>query len=304
MRKRKFEDVSFSTRLLKGFIIRVLIFSIILFSVLPFLKTEINKFAQNSAVAMLSEATLRIGEIKKTELAADKQKTSIRAILAEVVSNLKESEMISVASASLYNMQTKQLIANSYEMAVTHDKGVIEWWGKNIESNSSTPIISLTDDAVNFLKAHGDCKIISYGYYKINSLIAPRELVAYQDNKMVASIELTAPTITSSTYNSESELLWVGNSSDETVYQYMKNYSIEQNHMGLFDTTYSDIDEGLLTKYSLTFCFDGVTYQLDCIYQVNFWNFIVPYLFLMEVIGLAVCALFAFISAKNSKQII
>lgn len=302
MQKRKFEDVSFLNVFFKQFTIRLVVFTVLLAITLPILNNFMCDYAQNKVVSTISQTSLKIGEISKSELAQDKQKTSIRAALTSTISDLLDDGLVTMASMSLYNTKTKQLIANSYQMPITMDDSVIQWWRTQINSESTTPIISLTDEMMEFMREYNDKELIANGYYCINSVITPKEILAIENNKIIASLSGKEPSIVSASYDMETIIKLVGNSPEDELYIDMKNFVFESiNEKNNFDVVYPEITHNSMNKYSQSFCFDDVRYQVDCCYQINFWSNAISYVLICEVIGILLCALFAFIATKNSK---
>jgi hypothetical protein len=304
--KPKVRDISFANIFWRKFSIRLatlLLVSILLFTIGQRITIAI---VQNHVDNLLTSASLELAQLSDANIAEDKMVTMANITLSTTQDNINAIGFVKDSSLSMYNLNKRTLIAQSFEIPIVDSDDLINWWKGQTNIEMGLPIIHLNNSMKSFCEQHANDDIYMQNVYCINSLLFPSELIA-KDNrgKELDSIKETAPSISTQYPNVVPiKLDIVGNKTGDTIYGLMHDFKFQKidsvGERGLTVEYDSEILGNNVTLWTNDFVINDSTYRVDCGYQLSFWSGAWQCIILFEIVSVCICAVMAFLNTKET----
>lgn len=300
------KDMSFSNIFARKFVVRLIVFAIvsilILSSVGPITESIVEQKVNN---AILS-TSIELAELSDTNMAKDRKLLSANVILSTLQEKLNQTKFVNDASAAFYNMTKGELVARSYEIPIVCEDASLSWWREQANVTDGYPTISMNAEMTDFCKTYSDLKIVADTMYYSNFVLFPTKLSAIDGNgKVVDEVSVNVPIITNAMYDSTAEIKIIGNEENDVLYtmlvdfQFKKPDNAEENNKLVLEyisrDEYKNID---IT--SKQFVINEDLYNIDVAYQISFWSTMWIWVALIELLGILLCAVSAFINTKET----
>lgn len=300
------KDFSFPNVFWRKVAIRIFAFalvSILMFTVCQSLIVDIcDKWVDSK----LTEITLEIAQMEDKKMPEYEMTANANVVLSKTHKQLKNNPFVIDASLSMYNMSKKELVSKSFSVPIVDSEELISWWKKEANSEHGYPTVNLNNEMIAFYHDHPDETVLIKKLYYLNFILFPTELVVVDKNEKVTdSYESAMPSLVTQYPGVKSaELQILGNETDDVLYKLMSDFYFESDNT-LQDKTVTIvydklIDNDKVTMITKTFTIDDMDYQIDCVYQSNFWVGAWQYVALFEILGLLMCAGLAFINTKET----
>lgn len=333
-KNQKVSDISFLGVLLKRFVIVLLLtLPIVIVSCVLF-RNNTAKYQSHLIDEKMSDVSLELIQLEDMELASDKSALLANVWLSNVQDEWRNNKYIKDSSISFYNLSEKQLIAKSFEIPIILSDEVLDWWQKEADVEIGTPKISLSNEMISFCETYKNKPIYIEKMVYMNEVLCPEKIIVL-DKKGVEEFSCSAvvPSVPENRiYNNRVELKLIGNYAGESIYTTMADFTffeiehLNENAVELeeekndikdetsnneknnskkeFSVKYNNpFDEENTVIKSKSFSINGLDYQLDYAYELNFFSGAWAYLILINGLWIFLCAMLAFITTKDSYNI-
>lgn len=324
----KTKDISFSNLFLKKFVICFAITIPIMIAAYVLIGNITEEIQTEKINNRITEYALDLIQLENSAMASDRKAMLTNVWLSEYQEELKDNPFITDSSLSFYNLSGQKLIAKSFEIFVLNDEKAREWWEKEADLDDGVPRISMSNEMLEFCKTHRDKKIVINSMACLNTVICVEELTIYDGDKIVQTLKSELPSVVTNDikYTEATEIKLIGNKTGDTIYTNMIDHKFittekqsdkqtNTTDAEKVDMTQKDVEEELGVLYleemnkekistaSKKFTLDEQQFQLDCLYQFNFWHGAWGYVLATEFFMILLCALLSFLMTKSAYDI-
>ena len=301
MKSKSINDVSFSNIFWKQLAIRLFVMAIISAIIIYCAQWIVVDLCQQGVDGVLSEVSLSLAQLEDMEMSKDKTQTVANTLLSKAQDDLNANPCVLESSLSLYNLGNRELAAKSYKIPIIESDEIVEWWKDQAGTEDGLPKISLSDDMIEFCNTYADKEIYVERLYCLNSILFPTQIVAKDANgtKLETCEALTPSTVTEKVTMAPIRI--VGNSSEDAIYSLMSDYILRRDEITkeVIVSYNSSFEHQPIELISQNFTINGIDYQVDCGYQINFWVGAWQYVVAFELFGIVLCAAIALINTKE-----
>jgi hypothetical protein len=300
---QKAKDVSFANLFCRKIVVRLLVFVIISFIAINyaqlFMKDQTNKDVDNR----VSDLAILLSQTVDSTITKDRLETTVNNMLSNAQDDISNTLLVDDATLLFYNLSEKSVIARSSSVSTINSKEVIDWWYLQTGETDGLPKISLSDEIADFCERHNDSVIYIKEIFYLNSVLFPSSIFAKgPDGTIVEECTMQIPS-TAKKYvcnDEDVELKIVGNTTSEKIFELSNDtdfQATQEETIVIYPNITAVHNVNIITK---TFKINKCVYQIDCLYQVNFWDAFLMNILLFEAIGILVCIAAAFINAKET----
>ncbi len=314
--RAKIKDVSFMNLFFKRFAITLAIASIFLVF-FYFVSQSIVVESQKSKIkGQISEIALNLAQLEDDALAQDQMSLLVNVWLSKYQEVLQDNEFIVDSSLSFYDLTNQTAIAKSFQIPIIQSEEAMLWWSKEADVDIGVPHISLSNEMLEFCKQHKDKDLYINKMVFVNSVLFPSEIVVL-DNKGDVVEKCTAVTPSAPTehrYEKKVKMELIGNNAEDGIYLDMVNFNFSTEDLEDEDGDklstqvklfyLSNLDKKDYIVENVIFNINDVDYQLDCIYQFNFWVGVWRYVLIAEFAVILLSAFFSFLTTKDTYDVI
>lgn len=309
--KRKTKDISFANLFCRKIVVRLLVFLLISFFGISSVQMAMEKQAMQDIDIQMSNLSLSLAQTIDMEMSSDRFKTTSNIILSKAQNEINGAAVVNNVTLSLYNLNEKTVMARSTLVPVIESQEVLDWWHLQAGKIDGLPKISLNDEMADFCTQNKDETIYIQEIYYLNSVLFPSSVsIKGADGMTAKECIIHVPSTARKYVCSENvELKIVGNEIDDTIYDRANEIEFQITQQDANDTLaesifYPNLTEELGVKIiAKTFQINDYLYQVDCLYQINFWNAFLMSVVVFEIIGILLCVAAAFINTKETMYI-
>lgn len=300
------KDFSFANIFWKKFAFRVVAFTIVSILLFTISQNLFVKLCDEWVNHQLTNVAFQIAQTEDREMPSREKSGNENIYLAKTYDVLISNDFILDSSLIMYNMNTRNVVAQSFYTPIVESEKLIDWWRKEAESEYGLPSIHLDDEMVDFYYKNENKTVAIKQIYCLNSILFPTAIVAMNGNgDEIDSYQISTPTLVSQYTDVEPvELKIIGNQSDDPVYKLLSDHQFQiedPTHQDKIEIVYNETIDGSRVKLlSKTFTINDVDYRIDCAYQSNFWFGAWEYVAMFELFGLLLCAAIAFFNTKET----
>lgn len=304
--KPTMKDLSFGNLFWKRAIICLCISLPICIALYMFTSGITMQYTKAEVERNLNETLLGITEYLSSDMYEDNAAVASTIDLATMKEEIEDLPCVSKSSISLYNLTERKIMAKSFETIRIDSPEAYQWWSKMSGYKNGQPKMSIDAELLEFCQKHREDKLVINKMIIINSVLFPYDMAAFDESgKLMDSCVVFVQSVDSKYhYNTPTDVSMIGNTTEDTLYDMMADYTIVKNPETK-ETVVSyaqDIPSNVFQK-TLHINIGGVEYQADCLYTASFWTGYMWHIILAEFICLLLCAGIALVSSKFTSDI-
>ncbi|MBQ8624988.1 MAG: hypothetical protein IJ419_02310 [Agathobacter sp.] len=328
--KSNFKDESFLNVFFKSVVIRLVVVCLISALILTYVPNYMENRYQDVVEKEVAKATLNIAQLIDLEMREDIYENTINIELAKLQHTINQIPYVKDSAVILYNLTKSRVDGTSLETVVTESEDTKEWWREEGKLTYGEPKWVLASDEIEFCKKYNDKQILIETTYFMNGLLSPSSIVITNKlNEEQNRLNITNPTFVSPvTLNLPTYIKIYGNDKNDKIYEELTNVVVkadplpedEQPKQGIYaekpaeeqETVRNDaivtyvnhLEVNDIRLASNTFDINNNGYQLDCGYQLNFWQDGLLPIVLFELAAISLCLLSAYFATKKQLEVV
>lgn len=328
--KSNFKDESFLNVFFKSVVIRLVVACLISALILTYVPNYMENQYKDVVEKEVAKSTLNIAQIIDMEMREDIYENTINIELAKLQHNINQIPYVKDSAVILYNLTKSRVDGTSLETVITESEDAKEWWQEQNRIPYGEPQWVLSSEEVEFCKKNNHKQILIEKTYYTNGILSPSAIVI--TNKL--NEEQDRLTVNNPTFISPVELslptyikIW-GNDKNDKVYEELTNVVVKADPLpedehpqeGIYAekptepqepvrndaivTYVNHLELNNIRLASNTFDINNNGYQLDCGYQLNFWQDGLLSVVLFELAAIGLCLLSAYFATKKKLEVV
>lgn len=326
-KQSNFKDESFMNVFFKNFVLRLIVVALISALFLSYVPNYIENQYKDVVEKEVAKSTLTVAQIIDMEMREDIYKNTINVELARLQNKINKIPYVKDSAVILYNLTNSRVDGTSIETVVTESEDTVDWWQEQNRLEYGEPSWVLSSDEIAFCKKNNHKQILIEQTYYLNGILSPSAIVITnklneeQDRLTVDNPTFISPTtLTLPTY-----IKIYGNDKNDDIYEELTNVVVkadplpEEKQQGIYaekPTETESVRNDAIVTYvnhlelsgiqiaSNTFDINNNGYQLDCGYQLNFWQDGLLTVAVFELIGILVCLVTAYFATKKKLDVV
>ena len=327
--KSNFKDESFLNVFFKSIVLRLIAVCLISAFVLTYIPDYMENQYKEVVEKECAKSTLRVAEIIDMEMREEIYENTINVELAKLQNTINEIPYVKDSAVILYNLTQSRVDGTSLETVITESEDTIDWWQEQNRTPYGEPSWVLSSDEMDFCKRNNHKQILIEKTYFTNGILSPSAIVitnklneeqdrlSVNNPVFISPVEFTLPTY----------IKIYGNDKNDPIYEELTNVIVkadplsedEQPQQGIYaekpietETIRNDaivtyvnhLEVSGIQLASNTFDINNNGYQLDCGYQLNFWQDGLLSVVLFELAAIGLCLLSAYFATKKKLEVV
>ena len=264
-----------------------------------------------------------------------KMSEEFNIVLAKEQHNILKNPFVKDASLSIYDLSRKNIIAKSFEIPMIESESAIDWWKEKTMIEDGTPKISLNNEMMEFIKEYEKRGVYIAEMYELNTVLVPTKLVVLdKSGNEIKKCETHVPiAYEHQLYKEPVKIYLNGNRISDPIYSIMSEYEFTTDEVAESNTVIDETatDENIETldgngiesirqkqenvelnykkefpeKISIkseNFTVNDNDYQIDYVYELNFWHGAWGWILVAELFCIIASAAIAYKIAKKEKR--